>query len=361
MDVLHVVADGTPGGGTTAVLGLIEDLSTRGWTTGIVTDRDSYAAEQARGLGVPVKELNFFASRFDPRIGADIRREIERVSPRIVHTHGARAALPLSFRRRISAAHVHTVHGFHFLGKKPLAKTLAVVAERVIAEAADASVFVSQADASVASQYKIRPKVASVIYNGVAFDDIPVPGDTKVYDLVFSGRLHRQKNPLFLLDVVSHLRGKNYRFCLIGDGDMREAVTRGIEDRGLGSVVSYLGGLSRSRALDMVSKSRLFILPSLWEGLPIAPIEALACGVPVVASDIPGTREVVETNVCGCLIPGYDAAEWARALSKLLDDHTSLQKMSVAASNRARDLFERSVMTDNYVKVYDSVTDPFRP
>ena len=352
--ILEIVADGAPGGGTTAVLGLCTDLIAMGEReVALVTDAGSYAAAQARQLGIDVHELGFFTSRFDPRIRAGLRRLIGKLRPDVIHAHGARAALPLAAIERGEAARVYTVHGYHFAKKRWPMRTLARAAEARIAREVDYGIFVSNADRIIAAENGIRFEDTSVIYNGILFDDLPGnPASAPTHDLVFSARMHRQKNPLFVVEVMALLAPSGIRLAMIGGGELEAEVRAAATARGLGHAIDFYGALPRSDALARVRDARLFLLPSLWEGLPIAPIEALALGVPVIGSDIPGTREVVTDGVTGLLVAGFDPAAWAARIRGALADPAALDSMRNAGRTDVGHRFTRARSSAAHQAVY---------
>ena len=353
--ILEIVADGAPGGGTTAVLGLCVDLLAAGTTTvSLVTDINSYAAAQARNLGVDVHELDFFASRFDPRVRAGLRQVVASLRPDVIHAHGGRAGLPLGGVARGGEARVYTVHGYHFPKKRWPARRLARAAEARIARSVDYGIFVSNADQAIAEANGIRFGEASVVYNGIALDDIPAgAASVPTHDLVFSARMHHQKNPLFVVEVMALLAAEGTRLAMVGGGELEAQVRAAAQARGLDGAIDFHGALPRAEAMARVAGARLFLLPSLWEGLPIAPIEAMACGVPVVGSDIPGTREVVEDGVTGLLIAGFDPGVWAARIRAALADPAALEAMRRAGRADVERRFARQRSSAAHRAIYD--------
>lgn len=352
--IVEIVADGRPGGGTTAVLGLSRDLIADGaWDVTIVTNRGSYAAEQARMAGIRVEEVDFFTSRLDWRIGRRLNRIVADIRPDLIHAHGGRAGLPSIGIGDDRVKRVYTVHGYHFLGKRALSRHLAILAERRIARSVDHGIFVSEADRDIAALNAIAFPHASVIYNGIDLTDLEAATSaTKDYDLVFSARLHRSKNPLLMLDVMAELAGTGIRLLMIGGGEMEDRVRREASQRGLDGAIDFTGALPRSEAIALIGRARLFMFPSLWEGLPIAPIEALACGIPVIASDIAGTREVVTDGVTGRLIRGYDPRDYAEAIRALLADPQELARLAAQGRIDVDRRFRREQASAAHLALY---------
>lgn len=360
--VLHVVADGAPGGGTTAVLGLCSDLQDQGFRTSLITQRDSYGFSTGQAMKLETRGLDFFRSRFDPDVAKHLRTSISELSPDLVHVHGARAGHAFCSRalRDLSSALVYTVHGYHFL-KRPLAwRALGWAAERRIAKRADHVVFVSKNDRSIANRLRILGADAqslgkcSTIYNGIDPHDLDAtPAAQPKYDLVFAGRMHVQKNPSFLIDVMAELSADHVTLLMIGGGELEAEVRAYAERRGVASRVTFKGALTRAEALAGLASGKIYVFPSLWEGLPLGPIEAMYYGLPVVASAIGGTDEVVEHHVNGFLLSTFDARSYAAAIRRLLNEPELYAKYSAAGRQRVERLFLRKSCTANYRAVYD--------
>jgi glycosyltransferase involved in cell wall biosynthesis len=122
-----------------------------------------------------------------------------------------------------------------------------------------------------------------------------------------------------------------------------------------GGEVRMLGELSRRECLDLVASSRIALVTSRWEGLPLAPIEAMALGVPVVAPAISGLSEVVVHGETGLLLssPGID--DYVDAIGTLLADPARLAELSRCCVARARSTFDRSVSSERYATLYDGL------
>jgi len=291
--VLHVVADGAPGGGTTAVLGLCSDLLAEGWCASLVSQVASYAVQQAGALRMTAHALDFFVTRFDRKLPRALSALVARLDPDLIHVHGGRAghAFCHSALRHISPSLVYTVHGYHFL-KKPIPwRVLGYVAERRIARRADQVVFVSKNDHSIARRFGIlnAQKKCATIYNGIDASELDgVPAVEKTHELVFVGRLHAQKNPLFVVDVMKALASDEVRLLMVGGGELESQVRAYARECGVAQRITFTGSLPREAALQALRRAKIYLFPSLWEGLPIGPLEAMYYGLPVVASAIGG-------------------------------------------------------------------------
>ena len=148
----------------------------------------------------------------------------------------------------------------------------------------------------------------------VRYDTAPHTGQT----LLFVGRLAGVKGVPILLDAVTTLKARHpqLRLALIGDGPERAA----LEERAkpLGETVVFLGYQGQSEVAEALSQSDVFVLPSFAEGVPVVLMEAMAAGVPVVATQIAGIPELVTQWENGVLVPPGDAPALAQAIEQLL-------------------------------------------
>lgn len=140
--------------------------------------------------------------------------------------------------------------------------------------------------------------------------------------LVFVGRLDRQKDPLLLLDAFARCAALDpgLHLAMVGDGALRGEVEGGIATRGLSKRVTLLGALGAATIAGWLRASDLFVLSSAYEGMPIAVLEALACGLPVASTDVGEIRRVVRDGSTGRIATTRDAAGLGEALSLSLAD-----------------------------------------
>ena len=354
--IVHIVADGKPGGGTTVVMGLVDAGKEAGASVSVVTESDSYALREMQDRGVPAHGLPFQHTRFNPLVWVELLRIIKRLSPDIIHVHGSRAALPLAlFRSSLEAPIVYTIHGFHFFRKPPLVKQLAILAEKVISSRADHTVYVCHNDHTQGLEFGIAPEVWSVVYNGV---DIPSarPKAEKEFDIGFLGRLVPQKNPLLFLGIARDLREKNLKALIIGGGQLEDQVTAFIEKNDLGECVTVTGIVPHEEALEWLEKVRVLVMTSAWEGFPLAPLEAMVRGIPVVASDVNGLNEVVVDRVNGYLVREGVKEEFETAIASVLVDD-DLVDLAARSRESVENRFTTACCFEGYLEIYTRVLE----
>jgi glycosyltransferase involved in cell wall biosynthesis len=182
----------------------------------------------------------------------------------------------------------------------------------------DALVVVGPAALAGAREHWSRLPSVRVVPNGI---DLAVPPRRarpagQAGRLLFVGRLEDQKDPLFVVDVAAALRrrGVDARVHMAGDGSLAAALARRVIDLGVQDMVQLGGAVPRPDAL--LAETDVLITPARFEGAPFLPLEALAAGVAVVASDIPPHRDLPGPGVT--VVPSRDAADWAEAVESFL-------------------------------------------
>jgi glycosyltransferase involved in cell wall biosynthesis len=153
-----------------------------------------------------------------------------------------------------------------------------------------------------------------------------VPADATVIGTI--GRLGEEKGYSFLLDAAAITLQSlpNTVFMIVGDGKLANALRDQAQALGIAEQVLFTG--SRPDVEELLSCMSVFVSSSLWEGLPSAILESMACGVPVVATDIPGTRFLIRHGENGWLVPPANAAKLAAGMLKLLESPSLGQAMA---------------------------------
>jgi glycosyltransferase involved in cell wall biosynthesis len=170
----------------------------------------------------------------------------------------------------------------------------------------------------------------------VLVNPAPPPTDVEPAELepgtfVFVGRLTRQKALDVALRAVAAVPAA--RLLLVGDGPLRGELERLGRELGIAERVRFLGTRPRTEVLSYLAAARAAILTSAWENLPHAAVEALAVGVPVVATSVGGVPEVVHDGVNGLLVPAGDVDAVAGAVRRLLEDETLRTQLAAAAQS----------------------------
>lgn len=167
--------------------------------------------------------------------------------------------------------------------------------------------------------------------------------------------LSAQKGIAYLLHAAKAVLAKEPRatFAIAGDGPLRADLERMASDLGLGPRLRFLG--YRADMPQVISALDIYVLPSLWEGLPLALLEAMAMGKPIVATDAGGNPEIVEDGVNGYIVPKRDAGALQRALVQTCRDDAFRKR--VRAVNRAKfdTQFSLEAMVRAHERLYEEV------
>jgi len=353
--VLEAVADGRLGGGTTHVLQLIEALrADLGAEVHLVSQAGSAALAEAARLGAGTHGLDFFRTRADPRLWWRLRALVRRLRPALIHAHGARAGLPLGWAKG-AVPMLYSVHGYHFVARAGPLRRLAIAAERRCSAAALATVFVADGDRAVAKRTGILGACRRhvLIPNGVDLERLPSPAAAPdPFALAFLGRLVGQKNPLALLDILDRLRDEPFRLEVIGDGPLRGGMAARAAALGLRDRVTFHGALPHAEGLALLAGQGALLLPSAWEGLPMAVLEAMALGVPAVASAVGGIPEAVEDGQSGLLCAPGDLDGFTAAVRRLAGDADLRARITAAARQTVASRFSWQAGRRAYLDLY---------
>lgn len=164
-------------------------------------------------------------------------------------------------------------------------------------------------------------------------------------------RLEQQKDPLFALELIRQLP-ENVKLVWVGDGRLREEFERKIQRDGLGARVHLEGW--RTDARQRLAGFDVFLLPSEYEGFPFAVLEAMAAGLPCVASDVDGTREAVVEGTTGFLCKSRDLNQWLSTLRALVNDSALRDRLGRHGLERMRRHFSLEAMARETIRVYET-------
>jgi len=205
----------------------------------------------------------------------------------------------------------------------------------------------------------IRREHMTVIANGIPFGtpasvdrestraEIGVsPTDVLVLSV---GRLVYQKGHEYLIQAIEAVRAElpHLKAVICGEGPLRRQLQDQIDRLGLHGVVTLLG--NRLDIDRFLGSADVFVLPSRWEGLPVALLEAMDRGLPVVATRVEGVEEVVQTEAHGLLVPPEDARALAASIRRLASDADLRRIMSLGARTRMREAYTIDIMCEKYL------------
>ena len=148
-------------------------------------------------------------------------------------------------------------------------------------------------------------------------------------------------------------RWPNARLWLVGEGPFEKTLREWIDVRNLSGRVVLAGVFDNVD--ELLTAADLFVLPSLEEGMSLAMLEAMATGLPIVATDIPGNREIVTHGEHGLLVPPTDVHSLSTAIERLLDDRRLAARLANAARDRARQHFSVAETVDRHLELFEDL------
>ncbi|MCX4960010.1 glycosyltransferase [Streptomyces virginiae] len=378
--VLHLVQP-VDGGVARVVTDLVRAQTTEGLRAVVGCPPGGTLGHTARAAGAEV--LTWSAGRAPgPGLPAEIigaRQVLHRVRPDLLHAHSAKAGLAGRLAARGSLPTVFQPHAWSFDAVGGATGALALRWERYGARWADRVLCVSDAERRAGESEGITARW-SVIRNGVDLDhfrpggpdpdrdralaraELPLPADFPADGplAVCVGRICHQKGQDILLKAWPQLLATvpGARLALVGDGPDTERLRRVAELSGAG--VHFAGAAADIR--PWLRAADLVVLPSRWEGMALAPLEAMACGRPVLVSDVSGARESLPPGQGRlCLVPPEDPTALAEALGRLLAEPRLLAELGEQARQHARTDFDVRRTTDAVTGLYHELLGRPRP
>jgi glycosyltransferase involved in cell wall biosynthesis len=349
------------GGAEEMVLNLVRYLPARFEAMVCAIHEAGPIGEEIRRTGTPVTVLGLTPGLRRPGDLLGIARHLRAARPQIVHTF----LLTASLYGRLAAilARVPLVVGTEvniYEHKRPAH----ALAERLLMAGTDRIVVSAESvrDFYVKQVHAERSKV-DVIYNAVDFTQaqatasraemrstLGLPIGARVAGII--ARLTEQKGYRFLFDALaSHPALADVHLLAVGGGEQQDALVRDADAKGLSSRVHFLG--PRRDLGNLLAAMDVFVLPSLWEGLPLSMVLAMGAGVPVVATRVAGIPEVVDDGRTGLLVPPGDAEALGAALARVLNEPELRRRMSEEARASVLPRFGVNRYVDSVVALYD--------
>jgi glycosyltransferase involved in cell wall biosynthesis len=345
--VLQVLTCDAPGGTEQMVATVSERVDRSRVVCDVVTlDRPGPIAQRLTDAGVRVASLgNAGTVRAYLRLAAVLHRR----RPQVVNAYGFKATMMGRMLTRCiapDAAFVSGVRGLHFTdvadvdGRK---SRLVLAVERAFSGLDDVYDCNSRGALELLARHGIARARLTHIPNGVELPgDAPQPrrpGDRLV--IVCVARLSAIKRHEDLLRAAALLadRVPAFELLLVGGGTEEAALRELASELGVVERVTFAGAVSRDGVRDALSRSDIFCLPSLWEGMPGSVMEAMAEGLPVVGTDVNGIADLVSQGRTGLLVPPCDPEALAGALAQLAGDAELRERFGRAARQRIADEF----------------------
>lgn len=360
---LHVVSTGGVYGIENMLLNLLPELAAAGDSVAMLClDGEGaalVAAARARGIRVAAVDCG---RPITPLGWASLARYLLRHRPRRVHVHGYKATilagtLSLVLRQCV----IVTYHGLtaSLVALSPSLRRY-VIAEGFILRRAAAVVAVSPQIRDELLGRGVAAARTRVVLNGVSASEEASPEESlrrglATPELIAVGRLAREKNFDVLIRALPALRSAFPTLVLriAGDGPLRTALAELSVRKGVVDSVQLLGFVADVRPL--LARATCFVMPSQTEGMPMALLEAMSLGCPIVASRVGGIPEMVRDGREAILVPPGDQSALVQAVKHLLASASERERLGEGARRRYEAEFTARAMAREYIAIYRSM------
>jgi glycosyltransferase involved in cell wall biosynthesis len=361
--VLEAIRQGSVGGGETHVLSLVEELDKSLFDPIVLSFSNGQMIQKLNDLGIK-NHVICTNKAFDFTVWKKVKALIKKEKIDIVHAHGTRANTNILWAAKsLKIPIIYTVHGWSFHDDQQLiVKKIRVLTENLLVKNVKYTVAVSESSKETGQKY-INGFEGIVINNGInlkKFDPQLTStcirekyGISHEITLVgFISRITKQKDPFTMLDafyrVLQH--DKTIKLLMVGDGDMKSQVVDKARSLGIDDSI-YFDGF-REDVPELLNAIDIYCLPSLWEGLPIGLLEAMAMEKAIIATNVDGSKEVVSHGENGILIKPEKPQELADAILWLHKNVKSRMSMQAQARKSVYKMYNVANMTRQIENLY---------
>ncbi len=364
--VLLLIDEAAIGGGQKHVLLLAGGIDKKKFDVTVACEPEGYLVDELQKIHIQTIPI-ILKNDLNPLTLYKMIKLLKNLKPDVLHTHGGTPG----FWGRIATkfykipAVVHTFHGIHYL-TKPITfkKWVFKMIDRYLKIFTDYTICVAEADLKKGLKVKVlKTNASGVVRNGIDinyFERIEpwkegrgilnIPNDATVVGTI--GRLHEQKGYKYLIDAAKHLIEENklIYFLIVGEGELRANLELQVSSLRIKDNVIFAG--ARTDIPRLMTLFDLFVLPSLWEGLPLVLLEAMVSRVPIVASAVDGVLEIIEHNQDGILIPPKSSRAIIDGINILLNDKKFASNLTFNAYKKVTTDFCLQKMVSGLEDIY---------
>jgi len=365
--VLECIRQGQIGGGESHLLSLVENLDKTKFEPVVLSFTDGPMIDMLKQMNIPVHVIHT-TKPFDIRKWKTVKAFIREQNVELIHAHGTRANSNILWAAKsLGLPIIYTVHGWSFHpDQKAFVRKIRILGEKYLTSKSDLNISVSASNQQSGKSY-IPSFNSIVINNGIDLQKFNPDKTHKniraelgiaedVLLVLFIARFTLHKQPLSLIKAFAEALQQNPKMHLlmVGDGDQKEEAIKLIDALGIKNNVT----LERFRqdVPDVLSSADIFVLPSLWEGLPIGLLEAMAMRKAIIASNVDGTSEIIRHEQNGLLVDINNLIpELTSALLHLSKDEGKRKALEQNAIATVSERFNAANMTRQIENVYKKV------
>ena len=350
--IVHIIPTLNYGGAERLVVDLVNNFDKEKYKFSIITFFD----ELPLASEITNKNVKIYVvpkrGQISWHLFSDLKNKLQELKPDIVHTHlfggdfwGRIVA------KKLNLSVVTTEHNLNV--DEGLIKN---ILRRLLKNKTDVFVACSDQVADYMRRvYKIKKDI-KIIKNGIELDkflDLVEPQFLTPLNLLVLGRLTKQKGHEILLKALAGLKDLDWKLNTVGEGEEKNNLTNLVESLDLADKVNFID--FQKDVSKIFYKSDLLLLPSLWEGLGVVVMEAMASGRLVVGSEVGGVPELVENKKTGLLIKTGDVEAWKKALEYCFENKPSCVELAQAGRKYAKNNFGIEKTVVDYGKIYLSL------
>ncbi len=378
--VCHIITKLELGGAQKNTLFTVSNLDPSKFQTFLISGEEGILDGEAKELlgerAIFVREMQRSINPFFDFIALiKLTIILKKIKPKIIHTHSSKAGILGRWAGFFAGVKVriHTIHGFGFSPFHPLpVRWLFIFLERITSLVTTHFICVSKNNLEKGRKLGIIKKgQASIIRSGVEIEkflnasvdaekkkiELGIPLDKKIIGMVACFK--PQKAPLDFVRIARILKDSrdDVHFIMIGDGELRERIEEEIEKLELKENFSLLGW--RKDVEEIFKIVDVFVLTSLWEGLPQVIPQAYASGVPMVVTDVDGNKEFVEDGINGFTFKPHDLHSASEKISEIVENHELREKFVKEGRKKLKE-FEAVFMVQSQENLYKKLLEKRR-
>jgi len=365
--VLQAIRQGQVGGGESHILSLVKHIDKDRFEPVVLSFTDGQMITELNNCGIE----NFVIpseKAFDFAKWKKVKKLMQEKRIDLVHIHGTRATSNIYWAaKNLGLPVIYTIHGWSFHDDQSLlVKKARIFFEKWITRKTDCNISVSASNQKTGQKNISRFK-STVVYNGIdlkKFDpenikrkslrnELNISADSLVVS--FIGRMTLQKNPLGLIRAFKKviIAEPNAILLMVGDGDLKKEAMDLSKNIGVGKSVVFED--FRTDVADILFSSDAYCLPSLWEGFPIGLLEAMAMSKPVIATQVDGSREIIQHKKNGLLIEPKNEEMLVEAMLELIRNKNLRSELGKEARQTITENFDVCKMTKKIEGLYANV------
>lgn len=367
--ILECIRQGQIGGGESHLLSLVENLDRTKFEPTVLSFTDGPMINALNAMNVN-NHVIYTEKPFDVTKWKKVKHFISSQKVDLIHAHGTRANSNIMWAaKKLGIPVVYTVHGWSFHPDQHLfVRRVRIMGEQYLTSKSNINISVSASNQQSGKKY-IKSFKSVVINNGIdqkKFNpsasyknlraDLNIPSGKVL--VLFIARFTSHKQPLTLIQAFEQALKKNpnLHLLMVGDGDQKKEAIELIEKKALQPHITLQS--FRQDVPAVLASADIFVLPSLWEGLPIGLLEAMAMGKAIIASNVDGTSEIIQNEQNGLLVETENlVANLSNALINLSVNENKRRVFGKKAIETVQKKYNATEMTRQIEEIYISLVN----